>query len=236
MAESFTFDAIAHVQCPYKQKFGIPRQPGLAKSVTADIKIHPDYSSSDLVRGLEGSSHLWLLFVFSANMEQGWKPLVRPPRLGGNKKIGVLATRSPFRPNPIGLSAVKLLNISDDKGHITLTVEGADLLDGTPIIDIKPYVPYSDQLADATYPMTEPSVKLSLPVIYSEQAQRACIAYTQKHPIPLQQQIEEILLCDPRPAYKKDTAERSYGIKIHNLDIIWRITSDAIYVDEINVA
>lgn len=227
------FEPIGLIHSGFKEKFGIPRQPGLATSMQATIELLPEFSSEEIVRGLEGCSHIWLIFVFSACVDQGWKPTVRPPRLGGNQRVGVLATRSPFRPNPIGLSAVKLDEVRCKNGVIQLIVSGADLLDQTPILDIKPYLPYSDRLEDAEFSLAEDYQALDIPVIFSDPAVIQCQKIEHASGLPITAQITEILRCDPRPAYQRST-EREYGIKLHAYNIRWSINeSEAIYVHSV---
>lgn len=237
MHSSITFEPIAIIHSGYKEKFGIPRQPGLACSMTSTIELLPPYNSADAVRGLEQCSHIWLLFIFSACVGKGWSPLVRPPRLGGNEKLGVLASRSPFRPNPIGLSPVKLEGIRYQENQVFLDVSGADLLDQTPIVDIKPYLPYADNIPQARYDLVSQIEHLDLPVIYSAAAQTALNEHSKRLKQPLQQQIEEVLLCDPRPAYHKNKAQqRVYGIRLHDLNIRWEINDQAVRVQQIDLA
>jgi len=160
-AQHFKFDAIGVIESPYREKFAIPRQPNLVSAAKGKVVLIGEANNHELVRDIEQFSHLWLLFVFHGTQEQGWKPLVRPPRLGGNVKTGVLATRSTFRPNPIGMSVVKLDKVVTEKQQTVLHISGLDLLNGTPIIDIKPYVPYSDSvsLANGGFAQTEPEDK-----------------------------------------------------------------------------
>jgi tRNA-Thr(GGU) m(6)t(6)A37 methyltransferase TsaA len=223
---------IGYIHSPFDEKFGIPRQPGLA-SIRARIELVPPFSSPDSVRGLEQCSHIWLLFLFSATADQGWSPTVRPPRLGGNQRLGVFATRSPFRPNPIGLSPVRLCAIEQKGDRIWLEVEGADLLDGTPILDIKPYLPYADSLPQASFALADRIERLQLPVRFSPAAEQACEQHATRLAQPLARQISEVLLCDPRPAYKKQDATREYGISLYGLNIRFRITPDRIEVSSI---
>ena len=236
MNSTITFEPIAIIHSGYKEKFGIPRQPGLAGSMTATIELLPPCNSPDAVRGLEQCSHIWLLFIFSACVDKGWSPLVRPPRLGGNEKLGVLASRSPFRPNPVGLSPVKLEAIRIEEGKVFLDVSGADLLDQTPIIDIKPYLPYSDVITDASFDLASQIETLDLPVTFSAEAQIALQQHTARLNQPLQQQIEEVLLCDPRPAYHKNKPEqREYGIRLYDLNIRWIISESSVQVNDISI-
>lgn len=227
--QSLNVQTIGTISSPFTEKFGIPRQPGLAPSITAEVRLEPEYSRMDAVTGLEDCSHIWLLFIFSKAVRDGWKPRVRPPRLGGNRKLGVFATRAPFRPNPIGLSAVELLSIEMRGKQLVLTVRGADLLDGTPIIDIKPYLPYSDSLPEAHFDIADSVKRLDLPVIFSDEAQQELETVRPRYPEALEQQIIELLACDPRPAYQNDHT-RVYGVRLYDLNIRFSITETEITV------
>lgn len=218
-----TFNFIGRVNSPYKEKFAIPRQPGLVTAAKGSISLLNDANNEELLRGIEQFSHLWLLFVFHGTQQQGWKPLVRPPRLGGNKKLGVLATRSTFRPNPIGMSVVKLEGIEQVKKQLIVNISGLDLLDKTPIIDIKPYVPYSDSLENAEAGFAQQQPLQSLKVLFSQQAQHDIRLHQESH-AGLSLLIEQVLSQDPRPAYKKKhDDEKVYGIKLYNLNILWQV-------------
>lgn len=221
--DKIEFDIIGRVNSPYKEKFAIPRQPGLVSSAKGSITLSGDVNNVDLVRELEQFSHIWVLFVFHGTQEQGWKPLVRPPRLGGNKKIGVLATRSTFRPNPIGMSVVKLESIEIKEKQVILHISALDLLDKTPIVDIKPYVPYSDSIphANAGFAQTQPSS--SLQVTFSQKSQAALTKYNKELP-ELTLFIEQVLAQDPRPAYKHNKHDdKIYGMNLHDLNIKWQM-------------
>ena len=194
-------DTIGTVHSCFKEKFGIPRQPGLATAATAVLELTGEYASMEAVRGLDQCSHIWVIFLFSEHLDRGWTPLVRPPRSEGSK-MGVFATRSTFRPNPIGMSAVKLEHIEEKSGKPLLHLSGIDILDGTPVIDIKPYLPYSDSLADAHNHYAPASQVLSLPVQFSEQAQR--VLSKQSSPEKLKRLIEQVLLGDPRPVHHRN--------------------------------
>lgn len=235
MENGINMHPIGIIHSAFNEKFGIPRQPGLTASLPATIELLPPYGTAEAVQGLEECSHIWLVFLFSATADQGWKPRVRPPRLGGNKRLGVFATRSPFRPNPIGLSPVELTGIRIEDNRVLLDVNGADLLDGTPILDIKPYLPYADVIPDAHFGLAESIEKLTLPIHWSEEASKALIQESARLNQPLSQQIEEILRCDPRPAYQRDP-ERIYGITLHGLNIRFRITGETIEVLELSAA
>ena len=226
---SYSIDPIGVIHSAFSEKFGIPRQPGLAGSIEASVELVPPYGTMEAVRGLEHCTHIWLLFIFSANADKGWKPTVRPPRLGGNKRLGVFASRSPFRPNSIGLSPVKLKGIRQQGDRVFLDVIGADLLDGTPIIDIKPYLPFADHIEDASYQLAEKVELLSQPVYWGEDAKTDCEHFARELDLPLAHQVEELLRCDPRPAYQDDP-ERVYGVMLHQLNIRFRIEPDAIHV------
>ena len=225
--------AVAVCRTPYKQKFGIPRQPGLVDA-RGFVLLEGEFNHMDAVRGLEQYSHLWLLFCFHENLAQGWKTTVRPPRLGGNEKLGVFATRSTFRPNGIGQSVVKLHSISQRKGKVCLEISGMDLLDGTPIIDIKPYIPFSDAILDAKGGIAH-DAPILYPVTFSDKA-TSQIANLEANPdyphlLPL---IQNVLAQDPRPAYKKAKEDpKLYQVALYDLDVFWRIDNDVIQVLEL---
>ncbi len=220
----FSFNAIGTVHSPYKEKFAIPRQPGIVSAAKGYIELTHQHNQIELVRDLENFSHIWVVFVFHGTQEQGWKPLVRPPRLGGNKKTGVLATRSTFRPNPIGMSVVKLDNIAVRNKCVYLNISGLDLLDGTPVLDIKPYLPYVDAVNDASAGFAQQAPQNSLAVNFSKQAQHTLIGQQQKYP-ELEILISQVLAQDPRPAYKKDKSDdNQYGMQLHCFNITWEIT------------
>jgi tRNA-Thr(GGU) m(6)t(6)A37 methyltransferase TsaA len=217
------FTIIGKVNSPYKEKFAIPRQPGLVTSAKATISLSGKANNAELVRELSQFSHIWVLFVFHGTQEQGWNPLVRPPRLGGNKKIGVLATRSTFRPNPIGMSVVKLDSIEVENQQVALHISAVDLLDKTPVIDIKPYVPYSDSIAyaEAGFAQNQPSQNLK--ITFSKKAQISLTEH-QKNIPDLALFIEQVLAQDPRPAYKQGKVdEKIYGMHLYNLNIQWKM-------------
>jgi tRNA-Thr(GGU) m(6)t(6)A37 methyltransferase TsaA len=228
------FTIIGKVNSPYKEKFAIPRQPGLVTSAKATITLSGETNNAELVRELAQFSHIWILFVFHGTQEQGWKPLVRPPRLGGNKKIGVFATRSTFRPNPIGMSVVKLDSIEVENQQVALHISAIDLLDKTPVIDIKPYVPYSDSIAyaEAGFAQNQPSQNLK--ITFSKKAQISLTEH-QKNIPDLALFIEQVLAQDPRPAYKQGKVdEKIYGMHLYNLNIQWKMEGlDTIQVIEI---
>ena len=205
MAErTFTMHAVAHIESDFAEKFGIPRQSGLVEALRARVVFEPPYRDASAVRGLEQFSHVWLLWQFTEAMREGWSPTVRPPRLGGNVRMGVFATRSPFRPNPIGLSCVRLEKVVQDPAlGPVLVVRGADLLDGTPIYDIKPYIPYADSRPDAAEGYTSWTREHLLKVRCPE-ALRAGMDPERWAA------LEGVLASDPRPAYQDDPT-RVYG-------------------------
>ncbi|GIU47959.1 tRNA (N6-threonylcarbamoyladenosine(37)-N6)-methyltransferase TrmO [Shewanella algidipiscicola] len=233
MTFSSKIQAVAICHTPYKQKFGIPRQPGLVSAARGFVELQPPFNHIDTVRGLEQYSHIWLLFSFHENLAQGWKTTVRPPRLGGNEKLGVFATRSTFRPNGIGQSVVKLHGIHQQKGKVMLEISAMDLLDGTPIIDIKPYIPFSDAIDDAQGGIAHDAPVLA-EVHFTDTVQQQLSHYQQSQYPNLQAIIEGVLAQDPRPAYKKAKADpKQYQVALYDLDILWRAIDGAIHVEAI---
>lgn len=225
--------AIASIRTPYKQKFAIPRQPGLVNSALGKVEFTAEFSDPNYLRGIEQFSHLWLIFQFHHTTEQGWSPMVRPPRLGGNTKVGVFATRSPFRPNNMGLSVVKFVDVEYQKGQLVLVVSGMDLLDGTPILDIKPYVPYADSLPHACggFAQFEPQL---MAVDYTAEANKQLSGLQGNYP-NLKSLITEVLAQDPRPAFKTDNhADKSYGMNLYDLNIRWKVINGTCLVDDIS--
>ncbi len=211
-----TFKHIAYVISDFKEKFGIPRQSGKVKSARAKIVFYPEYRSKDAIRGLKDFEYIWLLFDFSKAHVNKFTATVRPPRLGGNEKVGVFASRSPFRPNPIGLSSVKLIDITFDEilGPV-LTVEGADLLDGTPLFDIKPYIPFTDSHEDCKYGYSEENKDYFLTVKVDCEIPKELDGELYKTAIDC---IKE----DPRPAYNEDE-ERIFGMRYGDFDFKFKV-------------
>ncbi|WP_288130658.1 tRNA (N6-threonylcarbamoyladenosine(37)-N6)-methyltransferase TrmO [Microbulbifer sp.] len=212
---------IATTHSCYGEKFGIPRQPQLADASRASIELLPPYNTPDAVAGLEQHSHLWITFQFHQVAGQ-WSAKVRPPRLGGNKKLGVFATRSPFRPNNIGLSAVRLIEVRTSP-KVELIIGGADLVDGTPVLDIKPYIPYADALTTATSELAEqapPAARVHIPEDILSKAQ----AYRDEWGTDLPRLIQQVLAQDPKPAYQKPDPERIYGMALCGFNLQWRYT------------
>ncbi len=221
----FSFPAIGITHSCFKEKFGIPRQPGLAPLATAEIELLPPYDDPAAFEGLEGTSHLWIQFVFHANKRDEWKPRVKPPRLGGNKHLGVFATRSPIRPAPLGLSVVRFDGLHQRDGKLYIAISGVDLLDGTPVLDIKPYVPYVDSVTDARNHFA-PRPPAALDVVISNDLAIICRDYQQKTGVDLAGLITQVLQQDPRPQYQQPEPERTYGMKLLDLDVRWRYQTD----------
>ena len=214
---------IAHIENDFSTKFGIPRQSGLVNSLRSRIVFAPDYRHPDAFRGLEDFSHVWLIWEFSQAVRQKWSPTVRPPRLGGNTRMGVFATRSPFRPNPVGLSAVQLEEVvlhGADAPY--LVVSGADLMNGTPIYDIKPYLPHIDSHPDARGGFAVPAAEHRLKVVFPEQ-------WLEKVPEQLRDGLTEVLAQDPRPSYQHDP-ERVYGFGFARLEVKFTVDGDVLTV------
>lgn len=216
---------IARIQSEFPEKFGIPRQSGLVRELRAQVVFEPEYRDPAALRGLEGFSHIWLIWEFSAARRETWLPTVRPPRLGGNKRLGVFATRSPFRPNPIGLSCVELLEVRQDEAlGPVLVVAGADLMDGTPIYDIKPYLPYADCKRSAVGGFAAQPKEASLLVEPGEWLERV--------PEEKRRALLGVLAQDPRPQYQDDPS-RVYGMSFGGLEVKFRVEGDRLLVTEI---
>lgn len=221
---AFTFEQIGVIRSPYKEKFAVPRQPGLVADGGGELHLLPPYNLADAVRGLEGFSHLWLLFVFHQTMEGGWRPTVRPPRLGGNTRMGVFATRSTFRPNPVGMSLVELKGIRCQKSQVILDLGSLDLVDGTPIIDIKPYLPFAEALPDAVAGYAQQAPEADMPVFFTSDVQQQLAGLDKKYP-NIARFIQQVLAQDPRPAYRKgEDAGKSYAVALLDFNVRWRVT------------
>lgn len=226
----FAFEPIGVVHSPFREKFGIPRQPGLV-NVPAVIEIYEEYARAEAFRGLEDFSHIWVSFVFHAALQEKWKPTVRPPRLGGNQRVGVFASRSMFRPNPIGLSVVKLEDIEVGNEGISLKISGGDFLDKTPVLDIKPYIAYVDAISDARSGFASTAPQRRYRVEFSTQAETVLAEYADRYP-GLITIIRELLALDPRPAYS-DEDGRSYAMRLYEFDIKWYYQGELIQVVDI---
>lgn len=227
----FHFHPIGVIRSCFREKFGIPRQPRLALAARATLELLPPYDQPVMVRGLEGFSHLWVIFVFHGVPAGRWHPTVRPPRLGGNRRLGVFATRSTFRPNPIGLSAVELEGIAIYGRRVVLHLKGVDLLDGTPVLDIKPYLPYADAIATAMGGFASTVPESLAAVEFSPAAAAFCREWSEGD---LRELLGQILRQDPRPAYEQnDSALRRYGMKLYDCDVRWEMREGVAYVTEI---
>lgn len=229
MANALQLHVIAHIHNDFATKFGIPRQSGLVDNLQSTIIFEPEYRNPDAVRGLEQFSHIWLLWQFSESIREQWSPTVRPPRLGGNTRMGVFATRSPFRPNPLGLSSVQLekITIDEELGPI-LYVSGADLMNGTPIYDIKPYLPYTDSHPMANSGFACGDKEGPLQVDFPAQ-------WLDKIPVDKRNSLLGVLAQDPRPAYQ-DSAERIYGFLFAGLEIRFSVENKLLTVCEVKEA
>lgn len=212
----------------FTEKFGIPRQPGMVTCATAELELFPPYNREEVSRGLEQFSHVWIHFLFHECVVDGWKNTVRPPWLGGNKRVGVLATRSPHRPNHLGLSVVRLYGIKKGKKGISLQLSGVDLLDKTPVIDVKPYVPYSDSIASAKCGYARGEVP-EVEVIFSAQVLDFCAVYEKNTGRNIQTLIDQMIKQDPRPAKQKGT-KTDFGILLWDVNIRWSVTSKGFLV------
>ena len=224
--ESVNIQVIARMRSDFASKFGIPRQSGLVEELRSTIVFEPEFRNPDALRGIGGFSHLWIIWQFSEAVRQGWSPTVRPPRLGGNTRMGVFATRSPFRPNNLGLSSVRLLGVEHTKKYGTvLHVGGADLMDGTPIFDIKPYIPYGDCHPEATGGFTDSAGEFLLRVnfppemlsLLPEEKRAAAVG---------------VLSHDPRPSYQRDK-DRVYGLTFAGYDIRFTVQDDVLTVVDV---
>lgn len=224
--ETMEMHPIAHMRSDFPTKFGIPRQSGLVEELRSMIVFEPEYRSEDALRGIEDFSHLWLIWQFSQAVREGWSPTVRPPRLGGNTRMGVFATRSPFRPNNLGLSCVRLLEVKHTQQYGTvLIVGGADLLDGTPIFDIKPYIPYSDSRPEAAGGFTDRVGDFLLDVKFPQEL-------LEKLPADRQAAAVGVLSHDPRPSYQRKPG-RVYGLNFAGFDIRFTVEDAVLTVQSV---
>ena len=219
---------IAKIYSPFKEKFGIPRQSGITDALSSKIVFEPEYRRKEALMGLEGFSHLWLIWQFSESVREDWSPTVRPPRLGGNKRVGVFATRSPFRPNPIGLSSVKIEKIDfDDKDSPIIYVRGADILDGTPIYDIKPYLSFTDCHPDATCGYADEVIDYKIEVDFPKDL-------LEKVDTGERETLITMLENDPRPSYKK-VSQKVYGMKFSHYEIFFYVKDTTLFVTDVKL-
>ena len=216
------FSVIARIRSDFATKFGVPRQSGLVDALESTIVFEPEYRNADALRGLEGFSHIWLIWVFDKAVRDTWSPTVRPPRLGGNTRMGVFATRSPFRPNPIGLSCVRLAGIEETAEGTVLRIRGADLMDGTPILDIKPYIPYADCKPAALGGFASAPAGETLEVGIPE-------GLLLRIPENRRESLRGVLAQDPRPHYHDDP-ERIYGFGFGGMEVKFRVAGNVLTV------
>ena len=226
MSQAYSMRVIARIHSDFSSKFGVPRQSGLVDALESTIVFEPEFRNPDALRGLEGFSHLWLVWVFDQAIRETWSPTVRPPRLGGNQRMGVFATRSPFRPNPIALSSVKLAGIEQTAEFGTvLKIRGADLMDGTPILDIKPYIPYADSHPDAVGGFASAPAGETLQVHIPPELMALV-------PENRREALRGVLAQDPRPHYQDDP-ERVYGFGFAGLEVKFSVDGTHLIVSDI---
>ncbi len=227
--EPVSIRVIARMRSDFPDKFGIPRQSGLVESLRSTVVFEPEYRNAEALRGIEGYSHLWLIWQFSQAVRSDWSPTVRPPRLGGNTRMGVFATRSPFRPNSLGLSSVRLLGVehTEECGTV-LHVGGADLMDGTPIFDIKPYISYSDAHPEALGGFTDTAGDFLLTVNFPPEL-------LERVPKDKQEALIGVLSHDPRPSYQRDS-QRVYGLSFGGADVRFTVSGDMLTVTEVSIS
>ncbi len=215
----YTIEAIGVVHSCFREKFGIPRQPGLVRSARGAIEMFAPYDREEMYAKLDQFSHIWIQFQFHKAVEEGWRPTVRPPWLGGQKRVGLFASRTPHRPNSLGMSAVRYHGLRREKGKVYLEISGMDLLHGTPVFDIKPYVPYSDMLTAASSGFVH-FAEQPIEVFFVDEAKEECLRYRQSTGRNLQLLIEEVLAQDPRPASQRQK-EREYGMLLWDMNVRW---------------
>jgi len=225
----YRLSQIAHIRTDFKEKFGVPRQAGVVPGLKGKIVFEPEFRNADMLKGLEEFSHLWLIWEFSKNLDKDgnsrWTPTVRPPRLGGNERKGVFATRSPFRPNPLGLSVVKIEKITEEPGlGPVIYVLGADMVDNTPVFDIKPYIPYADSVPDAKGGFTDSTEYKTLDVVWDKKDEMI--------PKEVKCNLENILTNDPRPHYQNDP-DRIYGMSYAGYEVKFRVDGDVVNIVDI---
>ena len=221
------FEQVAVIHTPFKEKFGIPRQSGLITEAKGRIVFLPPYDRPEALQGIEEFSHLWVSWIFHGVPQGKWQPMVRPPRLGGNEKRGVFATRSPFRPNPLGLSVVRLERVEADSSPPALIVSGVDMMDGTPVVDIKPYIPYSDSIPDAVGGFAQGAPEAKLEVHFSDEAEEQLNRLEKG--LEVRRLIVTLLELDPRPAYKSEE-NGEFGTKLFDFDIRWKVEGSVVKV------
>lgn len=225
MTQTYQLQPIGYIESPCKEKFGVPRQANLVPELRANVIILPEYSRIEAFSQLDTFSHIWLISIFHQALRAHWQPTVRPPRLGGNTRVGVFASRAPYRPNPIGMSVVQLIHIEQCADHMRLQIAGCDLVDGTPLVDIKPYLPYADAYPLATAGYTGSIETPNLAVAFSTEAIQALQEYAPQQIDELQAVISRLIQQDPRPAYADDTPERRYAFRLHEFDVVFHVSA-----------
>ncbi|HEA52849.1 tRNA (N6-threonylcarbamoyladenosine(37)-N6)-methyltransferase TrmO [Marinobacter antarcticus] len=226
-SDALALTPIAITRSCFNDKFGVPRQPGLTRYARADLIIQPPYNREDAFRGLDTASHLWLIFQFHEAVRAEWRPVVRPPRLGGNQKMGVFASRSPFRPNSLGLSVVRNEGLVQKGDHLALQISDHDLIDGTPILDIKPYLPFADSVPDAGLGWADTAPTERLEVVFLPEAEAQLAVLSPEHYPDLKLLITDIVSYDPRPSFRRGRDEaRIYGAHLYDLNVRFRFVND----------
>ena len=226
-ADALTLSPIAYTRSCFRDKFGVPRQPGLTRHAHAELVIESPFDREDTFRGLESASHLWLTFQFHEAVRADWRPVVRPPRLGGNKKIGVFASRSPFRPNSLGLSVVRNRGLARKEGRLVLHISDHDLIEGTPILDIKPYLPFADSVPDASLGWADSPPTERLPVRFRPEADEQLKQLPPDRYPELRLLIEDVVSYDPRPSFRRGREEdRIYGAHLYDLNVRFQFVAD----------
>jgi tRNA (adenine37-N6)-methyltransferase len=221
---AYSFEPIGVVRSCFTDKFGIPRQPRLVTAARGRLELFAPYDREEAFAGLDGFSHLWLVFVFHDCVGAGWNPTVRPPRLGGRRKVGVFASRAPYRPNPIGISAVELAGIERSRGRLALALRGLDLLDGTPVLDVKPYVPYADAIPGASGGFAPAAPGGAFAVAFSQEADQAVALADPDGALELRLLITQVLEQDPRPGYMDRYPERrAFGMRLYDFEVRWEL-------------
>jgi len=228
-AETLTLTPIAVTRSCFRDKFGVPRQPGLTRHAHARLIIASPFNREDAFRGLETASHLWLIFQFHQAVRAEWRPVVRPPRLGGNRRVGVFSSRSPFRPNSLGLSVVRNRGLShDDEGNLVLDISDHDLIDGTPILDIKPYLAFADSVPEAGLGWADSAPTAGLPVEFMPEAEQQLVRLPSLAYPDLKALIRDVVSYDPRPSFRRGRDEdRIYGVHLYDLNVRFRFVREA---------
>lgn len=230
---TFTIEPIGIIYSCYPEKFGIPRQPGLVPSATARLELFKEFSRPEMVKELDGFSHIWIQFLFHDSVSQGWKPTVRPPFLGGKKRVGIFASRSPHRPNHLGMSVVRLCNIVTTGKKTILQLAGVDLLDQTPVIDIKPYISYGDRIVNSIDGFATPPAS-ARDIEFTREAEDFCVQYEKRNNRVLKGLIAETLALDPRPASQRH-GKQSYGMALWDVNVRFRVRDNSFVVEKIEL-